>query len=158
MPLREETVWCHPYVCVNLCGPNKAVLRDSYPLLHIDQKLSLLHGVTVFSTIDLERVYFQLPLHEDSRDLTAFITQMDCSDFVVAHMGHLFSIRLPDDVVHNSEGSANYSDDVVIWGCTRSEHDETLEAVLQHLQEAGLLLNTPKCHFNRSGLHTYSNS
>lgn len=62
-------------MCVDLCEPNKAVVVDSFPLPHIDEMLSLLHGATVFSTIDLESAYFQLPLHKDSRDLTAFITQ-----------------------------------------------------------------------------------
>ncbi len=61
-------------MCVDLRKPNKAVITDSYPLPHIEEMLSLLRGVTVFSTIDLESAYFQLPLHEDSCDLTSFVT------------------------------------------------------------------------------------
>ncbi len=49
-------------------------MMDSYPLPHIDELLSKLCGATVFSTIDLESSNFQLPLQEESHDLTAFIT------------------------------------------------------------------------------------
>lgn len=35
---------------------------------------TLLKGVNVFSTIDLEAAYFQLPLHKETRNLTAFVT------------------------------------------------------------------------------------
>ncbi len=68
-------------MCVDLREANKAVVTDSYPLPHIEEMLFLLRGATVFSTINLDSAYFQLPLHEESRDMTAFITQ-DFSDFV----------------------------------------------------------------------------
>lgn len=57
-------------LCVDLREPNKAGIADSYPFPHIDELLSMLRGATVFSTIDLENAYFQLLLHEESRDLT----------------------------------------------------------------------------------------
>lgn len=60
-------------MCVDLREPNKAVIVD-FPFPHIDEMLVLLQGATEFSTIDLESAYFQLPLHEESCDLTAFIT------------------------------------------------------------------------------------
>ena len=47
---------------------------DSHPLPHMDELLSTLAGSIMFSTIDLESAYHQLPLHPDSRDFTAFIT------------------------------------------------------------------------------------
>ena len=40
----------------------------------MDELLSTLAGSIMFSTIGLESAYHQLPLHPDSRDLTAFIT------------------------------------------------------------------------------------
>ncbi len=65
-------------MCVNLREANKAVVTDSYHLPHIEEMLFLLRGATVFSTIDLESAYFQLPLHEESRSLLT----KDFSDFV----------------------------------------------------------------------------
>lgn len=55
---------------------------------------------------------------------------------------------------------ANYLDDVIVWGRTKSEHDHMLKVVLQRIQDAGLQLNDSKCHFNKSSLcflgHTVS--
>lgn len=48
---------------------------------------------------------------------------------------------------------ANYLADVIIWGISKTDHDVALRAVLQRLNEHRLLLNTSKCHFNRSCLH-----
>lgn len=61
-------------MCVDLRGPNKAVIVDSYHLPHMEGMMTLLQDATTFSTIDLESAYHQVPLHDDSRDLTAFIT------------------------------------------------------------------------------------
>lgn len=61
-------------MCVDLRGPNKAVIVDSYHLPHMEGMMTLLQDAATFSTIDLESAYHQVPLHDDSRDLTAFIT------------------------------------------------------------------------------------
>ena len=61
-------------ICVDLREPNKAIVVDSHPLPHMDELLSTLAGSIMFSTIDLESAYHQLPLHPDSRDLSTFIT------------------------------------------------------------------------------------
>ena len=54
--------------------PNKAVVIDGYPLPHMEEMFAELRGGTLFSTLDLQSVYHQVVLHENSRDLTAFIT------------------------------------------------------------------------------------
>ena len=47
---------------------------DGYPLLHVEEMFAELGGGTLFSTLDLQSAYHQVVLHENSRDLTAFIT------------------------------------------------------------------------------------
>ncbi len=61
-------------MCVDLREPNKAVVVDSHPLSLIEDILSELRGSVMFSTLDLKSVHHQLKLHEESRQLTAFIT------------------------------------------------------------------------------------
>lgn len=81
----DASAWVSPIVvtqkktgkirmCVDLRGPNKAVIVDSFMLPHMDELLAALKGSSVFNTIDLPNAYYQVPLHEDSSDLTAFIT------------------------------------------------------------------------------------
>ncbi len=61
-------------LCMDLREGNKAVIVDKYPLPNIQELLGELRGTSVFSSLDLNSAYHQLLLHEDSRDLTAFIT------------------------------------------------------------------------------------
>ena len=61
-------------LCVDLREPNRSVVIDSHPLLHIEEVFHELRGAQMFSTIDLQNAYHQMPLHVESRDLTAFIT------------------------------------------------------------------------------------
>ncbi|CAM5080292.1 unnamed protein product [Natator depressus] len=61
-------------LCVDLREPNKAIVIDSHPLPHIEEIFAELHGAKMFSTLDLQSACHQVMLHEDSRDLTAFIT------------------------------------------------------------------------------------
>ncbi|KAL0153866.1 hypothetical protein M9458_050848 [Cirrhinus mrigala] len=60
-------------LCVDLREPNKALIVDSHPLPHMEELLNDLRGAYVFTTIDLMSAYHQLPLHEECRDITAFI-------------------------------------------------------------------------------------
>ncbi len=143
-------------MCVDLREANKAVVTDSYSLPHIEEMLFLLRGATVFSTIDLESAYFHLPLHEESRDLTAFITHKGLFRFCRVPFGlasapSVFQ-KMVVTVLRGIPNVANYLDDIILWGSTQTEHDLTLKAVIQRLQDAGLKLNQSKCQFNKTSL------
>lgn len=80
----DASLWVSPIVvtkkknvdtrmCVDLLVPNKAVIIDSYPLPHMEDLFAEKQGTTVFSTIDLVSAYHQVLLHDESRDLRAFI-------------------------------------------------------------------------------------
>ncbi|CAM5112724.1 unnamed protein product [Natator depressus] len=61
-------------LCVDLREPNKAIVIDSHPLPHIEEVFAELRGAKMFFNLDLQTAYYQVMLHEDSRDLTTFIT------------------------------------------------------------------------------------
>lgn len=61
-------------LCVDLREPNKSVIMDCHPLPHMEDLFAELAGATHYSQIDLSAAYYQLPLHPESRRLTAFIT------------------------------------------------------------------------------------
>lgn len=62
-------------MCTDLKEPNEAVVTDCYPIPHIKELFSELKVATMFSTIKLASAYYQVPLHEDIIDLTAFISE-----------------------------------------------------------------------------------
>ena len=59
-------------ICVDYRELNKRTVKDAYPLPLIDDIQSHLSGAVVFSTLDLNSGYWQLPIHPDDRYKTAF--------------------------------------------------------------------------------------
>ncbi|GBN59073.1 Transposon Ty3-G Gag-Pol polyprotein [Araneus ventricosus] len=57
------------------CGDYRALnvqtIPDKYPIGHIHDFTSYLHGKTVFTTLDLKRAYHQVPMHEENKQKTA---------------------------------------------------------------------------------------
>ena len=54
---------------------NECVLRDSYPMPDVHELLDQLAGAKWFTSLDLGSAFWQLPLAEESRDCTPFMTK-----------------------------------------------------------------------------------
>jgi hypothetical protein len=63
-----------PRFCIDFRRLNYITQKDVYPLPRIDDVIERLNGATIFSKLDLRSGYFQVPLAEDEREKTAFIT------------------------------------------------------------------------------------
>ena len=61
-------------ICVDLKFLNESVLREVHPLPKVETTLSQLSGATVFSKIDANSGFWQIPLDTESRLLTTFLT------------------------------------------------------------------------------------
>ncbi|KAL7861715.1 hypothetical protein SRHO_G00131560 [Serrasalmus rhombeus] len=126
-------------LCVDLREPNKAVVIDSHPLPHIEEVFTELRGSAVFSTIDLQNAYHQVTLHEDSRDLTAFITHDGLFRFTrvpygLASAPSAFQ-RMMSQILDGLDGVQCYLDDIIIHADTPETHERRLCAVLHRLQD-----------------------
>lgn len=138
-------------LCVDLREPNKSVVMDCYPLPHMEDMFAELSGATHYSQIDLSSAYHQLPLHPESRKLTAFIThdglfQFTQVPFGLASAPSAFQ-KMMEAVLKDLPGVQNYLDDIIVYGASREEHDHRLQAVLNRLSEAGLQINFGKSAF-----------
>ena len=142
--------------CVDYRKLNKLTVKDSHPLPRTDDSLDALSGSVFFSTIDLSSGYWQVAVHPDDREKTAFTTGDGLYQFKVMPMGLTNAPptfqRLMELVLSGLHWSSClvYLDDVIIVGKSFAEHMSNLEQVLLRFKQANLKLKPSKCHF----LHT----
>ena len=82
----KPTAWCHPIVivpkssgeirlCIDLTKLNAGVERELYQLESVEETLAKLGDECVHMTkVDANSGYWQVPLDEESQELTTFIT------------------------------------------------------------------------------------
>ena len=120
----------------------------------LDEITAMLTGSTVFSVLDAESGFHQLPLSAEFRDLTTFSS--DCGlfwfkilPFGIACAPEIFQ-RVVSPILMGLEGVPFYIDDTLVFGKNRDEHDARLKQVLQRLAVASLKLNWSKCQVRQS--------
>jgi len=101
-----------------------------------------------FFKLDLRLGYLLVPLHPESRNLTAFITHKGV--FCYKHMAFgLISAprcfqRIMASIFTGIPGVALYLDDIVVHGATIKSHDECLHSVFSAMAKHHLILNSEK--------------
>ena len=139
-------------VCVDLSKAlNKNVLREPHPIPAVDDTLACFMGATIFSKVDGNIGFWQIPLSKDSRHYTTFITPysrywFNKLPFGISSAPELFQSRM-NRILQGLEGVLCHMDDVLIFGSNMAEHNTHLDATLQRLQAAGVMLNRNKCTF-----------
>jgi Reverse transcriptase (RNA-dependent DNA polymerase) len=126
---------------------------DTYPLPRMDECIDSLGDSVVFTTLDCNSGYWQIPVHPGDRDKTKF----------TSHYGTYRFLRLPFGL-RNAPATVQreidiilpgvkwktclvYLDDVIVFSGSRSAHLAHVAEVLTLLGNAGLSLKLKKCHF-----------
>ena len=142
--------------CIDYRKVNAVTKKDAYPLPRIDDTLDALGGAEYFTTLDLQSGYWQVPLDENSKEITAFSTsnghfEFNVMPFGLSNAASTFQ-RLMDFVLTGLHWSQClvYLDDVIVFGRSFEEHQERLKTVLSRLKSAGLALKLSKCHWAKS--------
>ena len=143
-------------ICVDYRPLNESVLREVHPLPTVEENLSKLAGATVFTKLDSNCGFWQIPLEESSRDLTTFITPFgrfwfNKLPFGINSAPEHFQRRI-NKMLTGLKGVIVHIDDVLVYGKTQGEHDDRLHAVLKRIESAGGTLNKDKCEFSKETL------
>jgi len=133
---------------------NTITQPDCYPIPFPQDCVQFLHGATIFSTIDLIRVYQQIPVKEEDIPKTAIIIPFGLYEFPFMTFGlrnaaQTFQ-RFMDEVVRGLDFCYVYLDDILVASKTAEEHYEHLRRLFQLLQQFGVAINTTKCVFRVS--------
>ena len=136
---------------------NEVTEDDHYPLPVLKDLLMCLgSGNKIFTSLDLLSGYWQVPLAQESKEVTAFSTPS----------GHYHWNRMPFGLKGSSltfqrlintlfagllgKTVFAYLDDIIVASKNAKSHFEDLRSVLSRLQEAGLKAKLSKCEFLKS--------
>ncbi len=120
----------------------------------VDELLDRLGTARIYSTLDLTKGYWQIPLSPLSKEKSAFTTPFGLHQFVTLPFG-LFGApatfqRLMDKILQpHTAYAAAYLDDIIIYSQDWQRHMVHLREVLRALRGAGLMANPKKCAISR---------
>lgn len=139
-------------LCVDFRPLNKKLIKDRFPIPHLEEQLDLLQCGRVFSKLDLKNGYFHVPVSERSRKYTAFVTHSGQYEFNRVPFGLSTSpavfcrfIRLIFRDLIAKGIALTYMDDVIIIAKDEKEAVERLKTVLDVAASYNLNIKWQKC-------------
>ena len=129
---------------------NSKTVDEVCYLPSVKECLDSLAGSVLFTTLDLNSAYWQVPMAPEDQKKTAFTTEDGKWEFRVMPFGAkgapaCFS-RLIAEVLQGliGYGVTAYLDDIIVGGKSEAEHLNLLQAVLERLRYAGLTVKSTK--------------
>ncbi len=134
---------------------NNITVQDRFPLPNIEQTLQAVAGHRYYSKLDLHAGYFQIPIREDDKHKTAFITVHGLYEFNVLAQGlknspPSFQRIMSSLLLPCRQFSLVYLDDILIYSDSFEQHLQHLNQVLAILNKHKFQLNPRKCEVMRT--------
>jgi len=149
VPKKDNTI----RLCVDYRKLNEATIKQSFYFPDTIELFDRLGGNTFFTTLDMQKGYYQLKMDKESIAKTAF----SCSE------GHFEFLRMPFGLCNapctfqnaiqtilrneNNKTCLIYLDDIIIFANTIEEHNKRLKNIFSKLLAAGIKLSFNKCQF-----------
>ena len=141
------------------CTINKFTILDAYPLPKIDELISQISHNFVFTTVDLSKAYYQIPLLEEDKPYTAFeacgqLYQFRRIPFGLTNAVSVFQ-RLMNRIIseNNLEGVYAYLDDIIICGKSEEEHDRRFAQFIEVANRINLKISHEKTRYRKHDLN-----
>jgi hypothetical protein len=131
---------------------NKKVVFDATPMPTVEHAFANFHNVKMFSVLDLNSAYYQIPLLAKSRKVTAFCTPFGLFEFSKLPMGINVGCQMLSRVVDSLFGDLehklvyNFMDGLVVHSGSLDEHFWHLKEVFARMDKAGFTTNRDKLH------------
>ena len=115
----------------------------------MEQILAQLGGAKIFTKLDANSGFWQIPLTPESSRLTTFIIPFGqfCFTrllFEITSAPEHFQCQIAE-ILQDMEGVVCHMDDILLHARTHEEHRQRLQKVLLCMQESSLTLNAEKC-------------
>ena len=147
-------------LCIDPKDLNEALEREPYYSRSIDELISMFAGAKVFTIVDMDKGYWQVVLHPDSRKYACMAFDIGRYQFKRLPMGSKVASdifqRMLDSVYIGLPGVTGIADDMVIFGRNEEEHDRNLILFLETTRKNGLILNKRKLQFKKEEVSFFS--
>jgi len=135
---------------------NRTTVRDNYPLPHIQDLVQNLAGGKIFSKIDLQKAFWQIPMNEEDIQKTAVITPFGLFEFLRMPFGlrnaaQTFQ-RFMDSILRDLPRVHCFMDDIICASESQEQHEDDLRQLFTCLRENGLIINSNKSIFGQSSV------
>lgn len=156
-----QSPWSSPFILVDKSDGTKrfavdyrslngVTVKDRLPMPNVDDLLDELASFRCFSLLDLTSGFWQVPLSEDAKPKTAFVSHNSQYQFKVMPFGLTNSPatfqRIIQKAVHGLPTSP-YIDDLILPTVTVVEQLQLLRSVFERLRLANFKLKPAKCVF-----------
>ena len=136
-------------ICLDPRHLNQALKRPHHKIPTIEELTHQFCGSQFFSKLDAKSGYWSVQLDEESQLLTTFQTPYGRYCFTRLPFGlkvsqDIFQLKM-DQILENVKCATGISDDVVVYGKTEEEHDESLRNLMKAAADNGLVFNAEKC-------------
>ena len=132
---------------------NRETKKDRYPCPDMSAAIDRMTGHQWYSSVDLTKGFWQVPLRESDCSKSAIVTQLGTFEFTVMPFGltnapatfnRITQKLFGSDSVHSKYAVA-FVDDVGVYSNSWAEHMQHLKAVLNTLRDNHLYANLEKC-------------
>jgi len=135
--------------CIDFRQLNKVTVFDAEPMPNMDEMFSKLAKYKYFSKLDLSKGYWQVPLSDKAKAMTAFETPGGLFHFRKLPFGLVNApatfCRLTRKVLKDLNHSDSFIDDILVFTVTWPEHVPALIELLTRLRQASLTARPTKC-------------
>ena len=140
-------------LCIDPKDLNEALEREPYYSRTIDELISMFAGAKVFTIVDMDKGYWQVVLHPESRKLTCMAFDIGRYQFKRLPMGSKVASdifqRMLDSVYIGLPGVTGIADDMVIFGRNEEEHDRKSYSISRDHQKEWTRLEQEKSSNSR---------
>ena len=138
-------------LCTDYRKVNEVTVTDSYPIPRIDDCIDNIGSSKFISKFDLLKGFYQVPLTEKAKEISAFVTPDGLYQYKVMPFGMKNSPasfqRLVNILTADIPNCEVYIDDAVIFTNSWEEHLEIMETFFRRLSNANLTINLAKSEF-----------
>lgn len=135
-------------LCLDFHKINKLTVFDAEPMLDQKAIMARLSQSKNFTKIDLSKGYWQIPLDEDTKEVTAFQTSKGLMQFIMMPFGLANASatlnRMMRKLFSDMSDVEIFVDDILIHTLDWNNHLNVLRAVLDVLHEASLTVRPSK--------------